>query len=749
MSGTSNGSLSSEGSIANSNLGSKQNFDQGSNMNGTSSPNSGMALDTGGNNVSSGSSGRGGSSSGQTPNNVQTTNRRQNAIQAYLINLLGRIQPPPGMTRQQKLQQMIRNGELKREDIILLQRHQQYLRRQQQLRRAQQVARMQSSGKTVPGAGISNESLPDGTAHKVAGKSVPGKSLPVSAENQSQHRQMSAGMTYAATGTTQKNGFTTQQQLKQQIQQKYILQQQQQQQQQQKQSMHTQAQKSTTNQIHDNSQIQQNMRNIQMQQNQHQRTFFGLTQQQLAKLTPQQRKILIIQQLRKRARTEKFYESNEELLKKYENYPASMILHIHENYYQFGNSDAAIAKNSSVIKEFLKYVAFGIIPEALMEIIRDGGIKMYDGAIFLKVFDHRKLDESALKDDGRDELDAVLHREKNNAGKPDTAAGKNNEHKNKAGKEIHDNETREPEKTNIFKPKEYRTVLRMTQSSLYEDLSLQTDSQQFHDTFALTFESEVLTATNRNINLQPVLNPYKYDRSLWPDYDSVTPAYNEKADQVIFPHRKDAREVDGQGRDLEPITTQNLKYKPLHEDLSRSNSKYEQMMTVLNEMYRHSNVTLDKDNEVGNKPAQFDRLRFIESWKKRMALLKEQAVGGSNMKHPLGNSLSLRNTFPRSAAGGTGFGMFMTQKERMMMNQQQASEQQNKQQQGESDSKGTSSTKGSTKGGRGANKKGAKKTGRKRKPRKNAKKQGEAGPKKRKTYKKKKKDTTATVKSEK
>ncbi|QOU23182.1 hypothetical protein BRETT_003374 [Brettanomyces bruxellensis] len=161
MSGTSNGSLSSEGSIANSNLGSKQNFDQGSNMNGTSSPNSGMALDTGGNNVSSGSSGRGGSSSGQTPNNVQTTNRRQNAIQAYLINLLGRIQPPPGMTRQQKLQQMIRNGELKREDIILLQRHQQYLRRQQQLRRAQQVARMQSSGKTVPGAGISNESLPD------------------------------------------------------------------------------------------------------------------------------------------------------------------------------------------------------------------------------------------------------------------------------------------------------------------------------------------------------------------------------------------------------------------------------------------------------------------------------------------------------------------------------------------------------------------------------------------------------------
>lgn len=696
MSGTSNGSLSSEGSIANSNLGNKHNFDQeGSNMNGTSSPNPGMALDTGGNNVSSGSSGRGGSSNGQTPNNVQTTNRRQNAIQAYLINLLGRIQPPPGMTRQQKLQQMIRNGELKREDILLLQRHQQYLRRQQQIRRAQQVARMQSSGKTVPGAGISNESLPDGTAHKVSGKSVPGKSLPVSAENQSHHRQMSPGMTDSATGTTQKNGFTTQQQLKQQIQQKYLLQQQQQQQ---KQNMHTQAQKSTTNQIHDNSQIQQNMRNIQMQQNQHQRTFFGLTQQQLAKLTPQQRKILIIQQLRKRARTEKFYESNEELLKKYENYPASIILHIHENYYQFGNSDAAIAKNSSVIKEFLKYVAFGIIPEALMEIIRDGGIKMYDGAIFLKVFDHRKLEESALKDDGHDELDAVLHGEKNNAGTPDTAAGKNNEHKNKAGKDVHDNETQEPEKTNIFKPKEYRTVLRMTQSSLYEDLSLQTDSQQFHDTFALTFESEVLTATNRNINLQPVLNPYKYDRSLWPDYDSVTPAYNEKADQVIFPHRKDAREVDGQGRDLEPITAQNLKYKPLHEDLSRSNSKYEQMITVLNEMYRHSNVALDKDNEVGNKPAQFDRLRFIESWKKRMALLKEQAVGGCNMKHPLGNSLSLRNTFPGSAAGGTGFGMFMTQKERMMMNQQQASEQQSKHQQEGSDTKDASSTKGSTKG---------------------------------------------------
>lgn len=719
-------------------------------MNGSSSPNSGIALGNDGGNSNSGNGGSNSSSNSQASNNPQTANRRQNAIQAYLINLLGRIQPPPGMTRQQKLQQMIRNGELKREDILLLQRHQQYLRRQQQIRRAQQAARMQSSGKTVPGAGIPGESLPDGnSSHKVAGKSVPGKSLPGSTGRQHFNRQSSQNIPYSATSPSQKNGMATQQQ----IQQKHLVQQQQQQkqqqQQQQRQNLQAQAQNRAVNRMHNNAQMQ---RAMQMQQNQHQRTFFGLTQQQLAKLNPQQRKILIIQQLRKRARTEKFYESDEELLKKYENYPASISLHIHENYYQFGNSDNAIAKNSSTIKEFLKYVAIGVIPEALMEIIRDGGIRMYDGAIILKVFDHRKLDESALKGDDRGELDAVLRGEKQNVNNEiadhENANSKDSKEEGKNGKKTQDNDNQVPDKTNIFKPKEYRTILRMTQSSLYEDLSLQTDSQQFHDTFALTFESEVLTATNRNINLQPVLNPYRYDRSLWPDYESAVPVYNGENDQVIFPHRRDAREIDGQGRDLEPITSQNIKYKPLHEDLSRSNSKYEQMMTVLNEIYRHSNVAMDKDNEVGNKPAQFDRLRFIESWKKRLALIRQQTVGGGNMKYPLANSLSLRNTFPGSAAGGTGFGMFMTQKERMVMNQQQALEQQNKKQQDESNSKNANSAKGSTKGSRTTNKKGGKKTGKKRKPRKNARKQGE-GTKKRKTYKKRRKDTNKVVKSEK
>ncbi|KAG7827316.1 hypothetical protein KL920_004570 [Ogataea angusta] len=447
-----------------------------------------------------------------------------------MMRLLNSIQPPPGMTRQQRLEQMIQTGELKDEDILLLKRHQQMIKQQQA-----QLQAAQAAGQLTP-------------------------------------------------------------QQQQQLVQKKLAQQQQQQ-----------------------------------QQQPGQRNFLGLTQEQLAKLNPQQRKMLMIQQLRRRAKTQRFYESSEEILKKFENYPASLEFHIHENHYRFGNQDAIIPKSSPTVKEFLEYVAKGEIPEPLVEVIKDGGVQLYDGSLILKVYDHRNL------------IPVKQEKQEPGDGKPDAPETK-------------------------AKPKEYRTVLRFTQLAQYDDLSYQADTQQFHDTFALTFESEVLTATNRNINLQPIVNPYHYDKSLRP-YDMVAPEYDPETDQMRFVHRADAREVDqdGQKTSLYPLSYTNYPYKPLHEDLPHTNSKYEQLMTILSESYTHNNRLSESAKTNTNEPGQFQRLRFVEMWRHKVELIKQAAISGGmnpNASDPSMNGL----------LGG------MTQQQRALINQERMLNQRQKEQ---------------------------------------------------------------------
>lgn len=622
-----------------------------------------------------------GSSDASTSNqNQANTAHNARAIQAYLVNLLRRIQPGPGVTRQQRLQQMIRNGELKREDIVLLQRHQQFLRRQRQIRMEKQQLEMNGgrnpisgssrdvhntgiAGKTVPGTAertVNNTHVTEANSHHVAGKSVPPQLQQPTSQQQQKQSRMSR--------------------------QKLIQQQQ-----------------------------QQQLRHHKSISAQH--SFFGLTQQQLAKLTPQQRKLLMIQQLRKKARTQRFYESNEEILKKYENFPPSLELHVHENYYRFGNNDVVIPKNSATIKEFLKFIARCEIPDALMEVIRDGRIQMYDGSLILKVLDHRRSEKSAVSE---------------HPGMASTTFVKRQ---------------RQPQKddSGSFKPKEYRTVLRMDQQALYDDLSLQTDSQQFHDTFALAFESEILTASNRNVNLQPLLNPYHYEPSLRPEYESVVPHYNSKLDKMEFPYRKDAREID---ETIDPVTFDSIKYKPLHEDLSRANSKYEQLMTILNQTYRHSNRVDEAGNEVGEEPVHFDRLRFIENWRRKLAMLKQQNLNGV-VRAQLLNSMNPRNVFSSSVGGASndsGRGAYGT-----FVNSHGKELKQNVNQGminiggGAHDTTGDGTVKNSSSQNKSSKKAARKKGERKKKNRKNTKrlaKNSTSGQptKKRKTYKRRKKD---------
>ena len=65
----------------------------------------------------------------------------------------------------------------------------------------------------------------------------------------------------------------------------------------------------------------------------------------------------------------------------------------------------------------------------------------------------------------------------------------------------------------VSKPRTYRTLLRPTSLSIYYDLLYHTDSalHRFTDYLSLQMESEILTTTNRELNLSVPLNPYNYD----------------------------------------------------------------------------------------------------------------------------------------------------------------------------------------------------------------------------------------------
>jgi hypothetical protein len=667
---------------------------------------------------------------------------------AYVQSLLRKIQPGPGMTKQQRFQQLLKSGELTRTDVQILQRHQQMLRQahavrqkqlqqraalQQQPQQQQQPTSSSNSpsilsvsgksipgksipgksipgksipGKSIPGKSISGKSIPGKSipGKSIPGKSIPGKSIPtqnvtvnaipdqtvtgkvlshVNDPNLTYHNSV-AGKSIPGKSLPHQNNLNNiplnlpvnnpnpnsntivnafpvnniqspvnqpvNQPINNPVNQPV------------NQSINISVNQSTNQQTKlSDAQIQQlkleEQKKLFQQKQLQQQKYFGLTADQYEKLNPSQRQLLKLQYLRKKAKTQRFYESDEELLKKFENNPPSIDFHIHEDHYKFGNSDNLIPKSNPAIKDFLKYVARKKIPDALMEIIKDGNIQLYDGNIILRIFDHRmksikdnfitvKSESQSTENKGGDDSNNNTNNNNNNN---NTGGLKNDNVDNK----INIEET-EPQLTKRYK--EYRTILRLTQSALYEDFCLTTDTQMFGDSFVLTYESEILTATTRSINLQPISNPYLQDKLFWPMENMVNPKYDGENDKMIFPHRDDMREFLSfkNTKKRKFIDYENYNYKPLHQDNSQSNSKYEKLMLIMGQSLPHSNISTNKQSiEV----PRFERLRFIENLRRQNQMKNDTAKGIADNQNPL-NGYSGFNGFGKNDIGGQKtFGM--------------------------------------------------------------------------------------------
>ncbi|CUM66765.1 uncharacterized protein PRCAT00004446001 [Priceomyces carsonii] len=398
-------------------------------------------------------------------------------------------------------------------------------------------------------------------------------------------------------------------------------------------------------------------------------------------LLRQQQQQLLQQQLRQGNKNPKdfhFATTTQEILRKYAKYPASITFHIYESHYRFNNSQdsAIIQKDSPMVKDFLHHVLREEIPVEMSELLKDFSIRSYDGCLILQVYDHRNMvqinQEPSINPQKQSDLPKEASEDKSLQSKDQTEATSTST----------GNSTSSSGSTIVSRPKTYRTLLRPTQLSIYYDLLYHTDSAlaRFSDNLSLQMESEILTLSNRKLDLLVPLNPYLCSEYLQPEQQFPEKVWDDKIQdyKLIHSHRKAVERPP----------------RKLHEEelILHKSSDYEEIMFLLSNKYKRIDESLDKKlvvvgssalaaatapkpsskdtsntndskNKKGSKGAdgtaptvvntntagstgQFMRLRFIEEIRKRREAQKAQEAKAA-LQAQNDNSM-LNNTAPGS-----------------------------------------------------------------------------------------------------
>ncbi|GMM57359.1 Spt20 protein [Maudiozyma humilis] len=369
-----------------------------------------------------------------------------------------------------------------------------------------------------------------------------------------------------------------------------------------------------------------------------------LQQQQLQQLTPMQRQKLMLQQRmmqqqrqqqqllnfrnqffqlmstinRAPKRVYNFAEDTDALLKKYEQYRPSFEFHIYENNYKLctpqairnqqqqqqqllhqqqnggsqqqakaaaadvSNDGLVLNKNNEVLKEFLEYVARGTIPEAIMEVIADCDIQLYEGNVILQVYDHMNTVDVAVRVGASASANSSAAPAQPQPSSSETTIS-DNPAGNPAGQTTASSTgpstTAPAAPPSIKKPRVYRTLLRPNDLSGYYDMMAFSDHTRFSDSIYQQLEAEILSLTKRNVNLDVTLDPYQHRDKLDPASFSE-PQWDDAAQKLNFQHRPLSTREGTKGR---------VGHIPEHEELPQHNSTYEQMMLIMSE--RTSTIT--------------------------------------------------------------------------------------------------------------------------------------------------------------
>ncbi|KAL6951063.1 hypothetical protein ACO0QE_000356 [Hanseniaspora vineae] len=199
----------------------------------------------------------------------------------------------------------------------------------------------------------------------------------------------------------------------------------------------------------------------------------------------------------------KFVEDSDSILKKYEKFMQSFELHIYESAYkicppnksrsgsyrqEFGGDGLTLSKNDETLKDFLEYVARGLIPASLIDILADSNIQFYEGNLILQVFDHTNTTDVSPP-----------------TKKPVPTQAGETTNANKNG--THDKQ-QVPKQSLLKRPRIYRTLLRPNDLTTYYDMLTMSDEHKLSDAIYQNVEAEILNLTKRNLNLSVPRNPY-------------------------------------------------------------------------------------------------------------------------------------------------------------------------------------------------------------------------------------------------
>lgn len=195
-----------------------------------------------------------------------------------------------------------------------------------------------------------------------------------------------------------------------------------------------------------------------------------------------------------------FPETPALLLKKFENEPPSLVLHVHPSHFRFGNQETVIPRNSPLMKVFLEHIAYKAIPPVTAEVFGDSALKFYEGNIILQIVDHRDVPHENFTD--KEDADGNKNKKSDEKVVPDSADGQ--------PKQGLSSTQIKKETVAVAKPKIVRTILQPTPVSIWHDSLCTSDLQKnpISDEAALDVESKILKFTVRNVDLTVPKNPY-------------------------------------------------------------------------------------------------------------------------------------------------------------------------------------------------------------------------------------------------
>ncbi|KAG0144184.1 hypothetical protein CROQUDRAFT_660353 [Cronartium quercuum f. sp. fusiforme G11] len=80
------------------------------------------------------------------------------------------------------------------------------------------------------------------------------------------------------------------------------------------------------------------------------------------------------------------------ILKRYRKEPPSLIMHLFTPGFRFGSKDSAIFSYNGDMKHWLDFIREQKMPNEILEILDESGVRFYDGCLIVEVHDHRPID---------------------------------------------------------------------------------------------------------------------------------------------------------------------------------------------------------------------------------------------------------------------------------------------------------------------------------------------------------------------